>query len=82
MQYLMRHPGVIDELADERLLHERFDRAEFTHDLEQRHAAWVRSGQADEESLLDTLAARPARRGLPHPGARCRGPAERGGGGR
>ena len=55
MQYLMRHPGVIDELADERLLHERFDRAEFTHDLEQRHAAWVRSGQADEESLLDTL---------------------------
>ena len=55
MQYLMRHPGVIDELADERLLHERFDRQEFTHDLEQRHAAWVRSGQADEESLLDTL---------------------------
>ena len=55
MQYLMRHPGVIDELADERLLHERFDRAEFTHDLEQRHAAWERSGQADEESLLDTL---------------------------
>ena len=55
MQYLMRHPGVIDELADERLLHERFDRSEFTHDLEQRHAAWVRSGQADEESLLDTL---------------------------
>ena len=55
MQYLMRHPGVIDELADERLLHERFDRAEFTHDLDQRHAAWERSGQADEESLLDTL---------------------------
>jgi len=55
MQYLMRHPGVIDELADERLLHERFDRQEFTHDLEQRHAAWVRSGQADEESLLETL---------------------------
>ena len=55
MQYLMRHPGVIDELADERLLHERFDWQEFTHDLEQRHAAWVRSGQADEESLLDTL---------------------------
>ncbi|MDE2158533.1 MAG: glutamine-synthetase adenylyltransferase, partial [Burkholderiales bacterium] len=26
-QYLMRHPGVIDELADERLLHLRFDRA-------------------------------------------------------
>ena len=55
MQYLMRHPGVIDELADERLLHERFDRAEFIHDLDQRHAAWVRSGQADEEAILDTL---------------------------
>ena len=55
MQYLMRHPGVIDELADERLLHERFDRAEFVADLAARHAAWARSGQADEESLLDTL---------------------------
>jgi glutamate-ammonia-ligase adenylyltransferase len=55
MQYLMRHPGVIDELADERLLQERFDRAEFVADLAARHAAWSRSGQADEESLLDTL---------------------------
>ena len=55
MQYLMRHPGVIDELADERLLHQRFSRDEYVNDLEQRHAAWTRSGQADEESLLDTL---------------------------
>ena len=55
MRYLMLHPGVIDELADERLLTGRFDAAEFTHDLEQRHDAWERSGQADEESLLDTL---------------------------
>ena len=55
MHYLMLHPGVIDELADERLLTSRFDAAEFTHDLEQRHEAWERSGQADEESLLDTL---------------------------
>jgi glutamate-ammonia-ligase adenylyltransferase len=53
--YLMRHPGVIDELADSRLLHERFDRAEFMHDLEERHRAWARSGQDGEESLLDTL---------------------------
>ena len=30
MQYLMRHPGVIDELADQRLLHLRFDRTAFT----------------------------------------------------
>ena len=55
MQYLMRHPGVIDELADERLLHERFDAAAFTAELEERLAAWHRSGEADEEQLLDTL---------------------------
>ena len=51
----MLHPGVIDELADERLLHGRFDAVAFTRDLDARHAAWQRSGQADEESLLDTL---------------------------
>ena len=55
MRYLMLHPGVIDELADERLLHGRFDATAFTRDLDARHAAWQRSGQADEESLLDTL---------------------------
>jgi glutamate-ammonia-ligase adenylyltransferase len=55
MQYLMRHPVVIDELADERLLHERFDRAAFEQDLQARHAAWERSGEAGEEALLDTL---------------------------
>ncbi|MGE4051846.1 MAG: glutamine-synthetase adenylyltransferase, partial [Piscinibacter sp.] len=33
MRYLMRHPGVIDELADERLLHNRFDAAEFAAEL-------------------------------------------------
>ena len=55
MRYLMLHPGVIDELADQRLLHGRFEPAEFTRELDERHAAWERSGQADEESLLDTL---------------------------
>jgi len=55
MRYLKRHPGVIDELADARLLHGRFDREAFARDLHERHAAWARSGQADEESLLDTL---------------------------
>jgi len=55
MQYLMRHPGVIDELADRRLLDERFERAAFERDLEDRHRAWTRAGQADEESLLDSL---------------------------
>ena len=55
MQYLMRHPGVIDELADERLLHQRFDAAAFDAEMEQRLAGWQRSGEDDEEKLLDTL---------------------------
>jgi [glutamine synthetase] adenylyltransferase / [glutamine synthetase]-adenylyl-L-tyrosine phosphorylase len=55
MRYLMRHPGVIDELADERLLHGRFEASSYGADLEARHDAWQRSGQADEEALLDTL---------------------------
>ena len=55
IRYLMLHPGVVDELADERLLHSRFDASEFTADLDARYAAWGRSGQVDEEALLDTL---------------------------
>ena len=55
MRYLMRHPGVIDELADERLLHGRFESESFVADLDARHAAWQRSGEAGEEALLDTL---------------------------
>ncbi|MBC8058791.1 MAG: glutamine-synthetase adenylyltransferase, partial [Rhizobiales bacterium] len=50
MRYLMLHPGVIDELADERLLHSRFEPRAFTAELEDRHDAWTRSGQCDEES--------------------------------
>ena len=55
MRYLMRHPGVIDELADARLLRGRFDRAAFIAEMDERHAAWHRSGEANEEALLDTL---------------------------
>ncbi len=55
MQYLMRHPGVIDELADQRLLLQRFDRAAFDAELADRLAAWQRAGEDDEEQLLDTL---------------------------
>jgi len=55
MRYLMQHPAVIDELADARLTHERFDSATFQRDLDERHLGWVRSGEADEELLLDTL---------------------------
>jgi glutamate-ammonia-ligase adenylyltransferase len=55
MRYLIRHPGVIDELADERQVHARFDAAAYIAQLQERHAAWERSGQASEEFLLDTL---------------------------
>ncbi|RRS01037.1 bifunctional [glutamate--ammonia ligase]-adenylyl-L-tyrosine phosphorylase/[glutamate--ammonia-ligase] adenylyltransferase [Aquabacterium soli] len=55
MRYLMLHPGVIDELADPRLMEGRFDRQAYLKDLTERHRAWGRAGQADEESLLDTL---------------------------
>ncbi|HET8870705.1 MAG TPA: bifunctional [glutamate--ammonia ligase]-adenylyl-L-tyrosine phosphorylase/[glutamate--ammonia-ligase] adenylyltransferase [Aquabacterium sp.] len=55
MRYLMRHPGVIDELADPRLMDGRFDPQAYRQDLEARHRAWERAGQASEESLLDTL---------------------------
>ena len=55
MRYLMLHPGVIDELADARTVHERFDPQAYTRDLEDRHQAWGRAGGADEEALLDTL---------------------------
>ncbi|MBI3369692.1 MAG: bifunctional [glutamate--ammonia ligase]-adenylyl-L-tyrosine phosphorylase/[glutamate--ammonia-ligase] adenylyltransferase [Burkholderiales bacterium] len=55
MRYLMRHPGVIDELADPRLLHGRFDASEYVASLDERHAAWERAGEASEDALLDTL---------------------------
>ncbi|GCL65816.1 bifunctional [glutamate--ammonia ligase]-adenylyl-L-tyrosine phosphorylase/[glutamate--ammonia-ligase] adenylyltransferase [Pseudaquabacterium pictum] len=55
MQYLMRHPGVIDELSDERLLHERFNAAEYIAGLDDRHRAWQRAGEDNEDALLDTL---------------------------
>ena len=55
MRYLMQHPGVIDELADARLVAGRFERDELVSELQERHAAWERSGEAGEEALLDTL---------------------------
>jgi glutamate-ammonia-ligase adenylyltransferase len=55
MRYLMQHPGVIDELADARMVAGRFDREELTSELGERHTAWQRSGEAGEEALLDTL---------------------------
>ena len=55
MQYLMRHPGVIDELSDLRLLHQRFDAAEYTAALDDRHRAWQRGGEDNEDALQGSL---------------------------
>jgi glutamate-ammonia-ligase adenylyltransferase len=54
-RYLMLHPGVIDELASETLLAERFDPVEFEVELEQRRKALQASAEDDDEALLNLL---------------------------
>ncbi|HEY0201608.1 MAG TPA: bifunctional [glutamate--ammonia ligase]-adenylyl-L-tyrosine phosphorylase/[glutamate--ammonia-ligase] adenylyltransferase [Burkholderiaceae bacterium] len=54
-RYLLQHPGVIDELANDALLSGRFDAAEFERDLEQRRTAVHRTGEDDDETLLNLL---------------------------
>ena len=54
-KYLQQHPGVIDELAGEALLAERFVPAEFEQELERRLNSLQSTGQADEETLLNLL---------------------------
>jgi glutamate-ammonia-ligase adenylyltransferase len=54
-KYLLQHPGVIDELASNALLAERFVAETFEQELEQRLAALQSMGQADEETLLNLL---------------------------
>ena len=54
-RYLIKHPGVIDELAGEQLLSERFDGVQFEADLEARRAALASTGEDDDEALLDLL---------------------------
>jgi glutamate-ammonia-ligase adenylyltransferase len=54
-RYLMKHPGVIDELADPSMLKERFDAPLFKQNLQTRYQA-LQSAQADDdESLLNLL---------------------------
>ena len=54
-RYLMQHPGVIDELAGPSLLADRFDAAAFEQELEWRRQALARTGEDDEENLLNLL---------------------------
>ena len=54
-RYLVQHPGVIDELAGGDLLTSRFKPADFEAELQSRWNALERSGEADEENLLNLL---------------------------
>ena len=54
-RYLLKHPGVIDELASNAILEERFDAHGFAQDLERRRLALVGSGEDDDETLLNLL---------------------------
>ena len=54
-RYLLLHPGVIDELASDAMLAERFQPLEFEHELEQRRASLTVTGEDDDETLLNLL---------------------------
>jgi len=54
-RYLIRHPGVIDELAAPGLLESRFDADALIRELDSRRAALARAGADDEEELMDLL---------------------------
>ena len=54
-RYLLKHPGVIDELAGNAIMEERFDATEFERELEYRRQALAGGGQDDDESLLNLL---------------------------
>jgi glutamate-ammonia-ligase adenylyltransferase len=52
---LVQHPGVIDELAHGDVLQQRFVAADFEAELEARRAALMKTGEDDEEALLNLL---------------------------
>ena len=54
-RYLLKHPGVIDELASQQLLTERFDAAQLESELEARRESLRITGEDDDEALLNLL---------------------------
>ncbi|QXZ08655.1 bifunctional [glutamate--ammonia ligase]-adenylyl-L-tyrosine phosphorylase/[glutamate--ammonia-ligase] adenylyltransferase [Comamonas sp. Y33R10-2] len=54
-RYLQQHPGVIDELASDAILKERFVAADFERELGMRLAALHSTGEDDDETLLNLL---------------------------
>ena len=54
-RYLLQHPGVIDELASNGWLHERFNPVDFERELQLRVQALQSTGEDDVETLLNLL---------------------------
>lgn len=54
-RYLLKHPGVIDELAGRQLFVERFDASQFEAELEARKHSLTVTGEDDDEALLNLL---------------------------
>ncbi|MES2481460.1 MAG: bifunctional [glutamate--ammonia ligase]-adenylyl-L-tyrosine phosphorylase/[glutamate--ammonia-ligase] adenylyltransferase [Pseudomonadota bacterium] len=54
-RYLLKHPGVIDELAGDAFMSERFVAPDFERELDERRSALARTGEDDDESLLNLL---------------------------
>ena len=54
-RYLLQHPGVIDELASQELLEDRFHPEQFEAELEARRRSLQGTGEDDDEALLDLL---------------------------
>nr|WP_255440539.1 bifunctional [glutamate--ammonia ligase]-adenylyl-L-tyrosine phosphorylase/[glutamate--ammonia-ligase] adenylyltransferase [Caenimonas sedimenti] len=54
-RYLMQHPGVIDELASDGMLADRFSPDDFDRELEHRRRALQITGEDDDEALLNLL---------------------------
>ncbi len=54
-RYLLKHPGVIDELAGDAMLSERFVAADFEREMEARRRSLQITGEDDDEALLNLL---------------------------
>ncbi len=54
-RYLLQHPGVIDELASDAMLAERFDASAFEAELEARRTSLHITQEDDDETLLNLL---------------------------
>ena len=54
-RYLLKHPGVIDELANDTMLKERFNAAGFSQELRSRLASLQATGEDTEETCLNLL---------------------------